>query len=397
MMNKTPEATIPHIAILGDRNVGKSSLINAITNQQVSIVSSVKGTTTDPVKKRMEFLPYGPVVLIDTAGVDDEGELGRLRVEATKKVLQRTDLAIIVCDITCYSDDSISDLKRQCKRYAIPYLLVFNKCDTVTSSEIELIKSKYKEAQFISTKDEDDILDFKSVIIEQLEKEKEETILGDLLPMHASVILVVPIDSEAPKGRIILPQVQVIRDCLDHGIKSYVVRDTELEGALMDLKKVDLVITDSQAFHSVSQIVPSTIPLTSFSILFSRFKGDLPLFLEGVYRLKNLKDGSKVLIAESCSHNVSHEDIGRYKIPMLIQKKLNKTIEFTHFMGHDYPDNLSQYDLIIHCGSCMLNKKTMQTRMQLAKEANVPITNYGIALAFLMNILDRSVEVFKNK
>lgn len=393
-LNVTPSANRLHIAIFGSTNAGKSSLINAIIGQDVSLVSSVKGTTTDPVSKPMELLPLGPVVFIDTAGLGDDGELGLLRIERTFKVLQRTDFAIYLNDISDFDINEQDNMLKQFKKFNIPYLIVFNKIDTVDLETLNSFKSLYKEAVFVSTNDGKQVIDLKNTLISKIkDEENEPTIIGDLVPYGGTVLMVVPIDSEAPKGRIILPQVQLIRDCLDNGIKSYVVRDTELEDALKDLKHIDLVVTDSQAFKSVSTMVPEHIPLTSFSILFARYKGDIKSFVDGVNTIKDLKDGANILISESCTHNHSHEDIGRYKIPKLLNQKENKTFNYDFRMGHDFPENLSDYDLVIHCGSCMLNKKTMQSRIMICDDAGVPITNYGVVIAYATSILDRTLKV----
>lgn len=397
-MNKTPNANRKHIAIYGKRNAGKSSLINAIIGQKISIVSSVKGTTTDPVSKAMELIPLGPVLFIDTAGLDDTGELGDLRVKQTLKVLNKTDFAIFVLDINDLDEEALKRTKNNFKKYHIPYMIVINKIDTVEDEKLKELQNKYPDAIFVSAQNETNILNLKDELIKKLkEDEEEETIIGDLLPYNSKVIMVVPIDSEAPKGRLILPQVQLIRDCLDHGIKSYVVRDTELGEALKDIKDVDLVVTDSQAFKRVNDIVPKEIMLTSFSILLARLKGDLNVFVEGIEKIKSLDENSKILIAESCTHNHSHEDIGRVKIPTMLSKKLGKKLNFDFRMGQDFPENLNEYDLVIHCASCMLNKKTMQTRVEFCNERRVSITNYGVVLAFLTGILERSIEIFKKK
>jgi [FeFe] hydrogenase H-cluster maturation GTPase HydF len=393
-LNSTPSANRVHIAIYGNRNVGKSSLLNAIVGQDVAIVSDVKGTTTDPVLKTMELLPFGPVVFIDTAGLDDDSVLGALRVDRTKKILQRTDFALLVHDLNDFDETVYAEARLNFKKYHIPYLLVFNKMDLMDQNALLDLKKKHPEAVVVSTKDMKSIHQLKTILIRHLESsEKETPIIGDFIPYGGTVVMVVPIDSEAPKGRIILPQVQLIRDCLDHGIKAYVVRDTELEDALTELKRVDLVVTDSQAFERVSQIVPAHIPLTSFSIVFARYKGDLKTFIDGTQAIRGLKDGSRILISESCTHNHSHEDIGRVKIPMLLDKKEGKKFNYVFRMGHDFPEDLETYDLIVHCGSCMLNKKTMLTRIQLAHEAGVPITNYGVLLAYVTDILDRTTEI----
>lgn len=402
-MNQTPSANRKHIAIYGKRNAGKSSLMNAIIGQDVSIVSEVKGTTTDPISKPMELIPLGPVIFIDTAGLDDEGLLGEKRVERALKILERTDFAIYVIDVIEASgaleeDQDYKEMTKRFKQYKIPFMLVLSKADTASETEIAKARAVYPEGLVLSSHSLESIHHFKDQLIHRMSDEPEEpTIVGDLVPTGGTVVMVVPVDSEAPKGRLILPQVQLIRDCLDHGIKCYVTRDSELEEALKDLKHIDLVVTDSQAFDYVSKLVPKDVPLTGFSTLFARHKGDLKAFIEGAEAVSKLKDGSKVLIAESCTHNHSHEDIGRVKIPKLLSKFTGKAIAFEFKMGHDLPRDLSPYDLVIHCGSCMLNQKTMLTRIQLCEEASTPITNYGVVLALVTGILDRSLEIFKLK
>ncbi|MCY6484463.1 [FeFe] hydrogenase H-cluster maturation GTPase HydF [Clostridium aestuarii] len=395
-MNNTPNGNRKHIAIYGKRNVGKSSLLNAIIGQEISLVSSVKGTTTDPVNKAMELIPLGPVVFIDTAGLDDTGELGELRVKRSLKILQRTDFAIYVMDINDIDEKAYKNTIKNFKKYNIPYMTVINKIDTVLEEKLEEIKNKFKDIIFVSASKEENILFLKDELIRRIqEDDKEIPIVGDLIPYNGKVVLVVPIDSEAPKGRIILPQVQLIRDCLDHGIKSYVVRDTELESALEDIKDVDLVVTDSQAFKRVSKIVPQNIKLTSFSMLLARNKGDLNIFVDGISKIKELDENSRILISESCTHNHSHEDIGRVKIPRMLRKHTGKDLNFEFKMGHDFAENLGEYDLVIHCASCMLNRKTMLTRIDMCREKNVNITNYGVLLAYLTGILNRTLEIFK--
>lgn len=397
-MNKTPNSNRLHIGIFGNRNAGKSSLFNAIIGQDIAVVSEVEGTTTDPVFKAMEMIPFGPVVWIDTAGLDDVGLLGTLRVEKTKKILERTDFALYLIDGTSPDLQGFTKMKQVFKQFNIPYMLVVNKQDAMTGAELRILDQIEDEKVLISTSNLHDIHHLNKVLMDKLKSvEEEERLIGDLLPYGSTVVLVVPIDSEAPKGRIILPQVQVIRDCLDHGIKCHVVRDTELAEALTELKQVDLVITDSQAFKEVSKIVPESIPLTGFSILFSRQKGDLAKLLEGINALKALKSGSKVLISETCTHNHSHEDIGRVKIPKLIHGHLSKEIQIDFSMGHDYPSTLSDYDLVIHCGACMVNRKTMLYRIDKSNDADVPITNYGLTLAHFSGILDRSIQIFKER
>jgi len=401
-MNSTPNANRKHITIFGSTNAGKSSLLNAIIGQEVSIVSNVKGTTTDPVTKPMELIPFGPVVFIDTAGLNDTSELGSVRIKRTRKVLQSTDFAIYVMDASDSEDSCYPSALEDYKKYKIPYMLVINKIDSISDEKLAQLKITFSNAVFVTANEANDthqrgdtILDLKDVLIKRLsEDEIEETIIGDILPAGSKVILVIPVDSEAPKGRIILPQMQLLRDCLDHGIKSYVVRDSELVSALEDLKDIDMVVTDSQAFKFVNSVVPADIKLTGFSVLFARYKGDLKAFVDGVHHVKNLKDGSRILIAESCTHNHSHEDIGRVKIPKLLSDFTQKKLEFEFKMGQDFPEDLSEYDLVIHCGSCMLNKKIMQTRVDTCADAGVSITNYGVILAYLNGILDRSVEMF---
>lgn len=400
-MNTTPSANRKHIALYGKRNAGKSSLMNAMIGQDVSIVSEIKGTTTDPISKPMELLPLGPVIFIDTAGLDDEGLLGEKRVERALKILERTDFALYIMDAAEQGDvvdPEYLKMLKKFKQYHIKHLLVLNKEDALSAKQREEVAKLYPEAIFVSSASLSSVHMLKDELIKVMSTEPEEpTILGDLVPENGTVVMVVPVDSEAPKGRLILPQVQLIRDCLDHGIKSYVVRDTELESALQDLKHVDLVVTDSQAFAEVSKIVPQDMALTSFSILFARHKGDLSAFVRGAEAVSGLKDGSKVLISESCTHNHSHEDIGRVKIPKLLGNYTGKQIEFEFKMGHDLPADLSPYDLVIHCGSCMLNQKTMMTRIDLCENAGTPITNYGVVLALVTGIFDRSLLVFKEK
>lgn len=394
-MNNTPNSNRKHIAIYGKRNAGKSSLLNAIIGQKISLVSSVKGTTTDPVTKAMELIPLGPVVFIDTAGLDDRGELGQLRVKSSLKVLRRTDFAIYVMDVKDIDMDYYKETITNFKKYNIPYMVVINKIDTVSKEFLEGVKEKFNKAVFVSALKEENILNLKDELIRRIEEDNEEKpIVGDLLPYNSTVIMVVPIDSEAPKGRIILPQVQIIRDCLDNGIKSYVVRDTELASALDNIKDVDLVITDSQAFKKVNEIVPPNIKLTSFSILFARYKGELGVLLDGISKIKDLDENSKILISENCTHNHSHEDIGRVKIPNLLRKHTGKNLKFEFKMGQDFPENLSEYDLVVHCGACMVNRKTMINRLNMCSEEGIAITNYGVLLAYLTGILDRSVEIF---
>jgi len=395
-MKNTPNSNRLHIGIFGKTNSGKSSLLNAITEQNIAIVSEIEGTTTDSVVKAMEFLPFGPVLFIDTAGLEDNTPLGKLRVKKTLEELKRTDFAILVMDATKIDMAFYKDQEIQFKKYNIPFLFVINKDDLLTENEKDVIKKIFPRAIFASTKNRDSILMLKENILKEIIKEKEEPkLLGDLVPYDGKVLMVVPVDSEAPKGRLILPQVQLIRECLDHGVKSYVVRDTELESALEDIKDIDLVVTDSQAFKNVDKILNDRAKLTSFSILFARQKGDLNDLVRGVKKLNSLNHGDKILIAETCTHNTSHEDIGRVKIPKLVKNYTEKEIEFTFVGGKDFPEDLSKYALVIHCGACMINKKHMQSRIDESMSLKVPITNYGLVIAEVNGILDKSIEIFK--
>ena len=395
-MNTTPNSNRKHIGIYGNTNSGKSSLMNTILGQDISLVSSVEGTTTDPVQKAMELIPYGPVLFIDTAGLEDKTELGSIRIKKSYEFLKRLDLALYVVDVKNPDLDTYKIWKREAAKYNVDHIVVINKIDTASKEEIDSLVKNFKEYIPVSAKSKSGIDDLRCEIIKHLEDgEEEKPIVGDLLEYGSKVVLVVPIDSEAPKGRIILPQVQVIRDCLDHGIKTYVVRDTELEEALNEVKDIDLVITDSQAFKEVDSIIPKDLKLTSFSILFARQKGELDEFLEGTKKLDSLKPNDKILICESCTHNVSHEDIGRVKIPNMLRKIAGGDLNIDHMVGYDFKENVEDYDLIIHCGACMVNRKSVLNKINICKEKNVPITNYGMVIAYFTKILDRSVEIFK--
>ncbi|CEP90145.1 GTP-binding protein [[Clostridium] sordellii] len=394
-MNITPNANRKHIGIYGNTNSGKSSLMNAILGQDISLVSSVEGTTTDPVQKAMELIPFGPILLIDTAGLEDKSELGEVRIKKSYDYLKRLDFSIYVIDGKNIDIETYKIWKKQANKYNIGHIVVINKIDTLNKDEINNIKNLFENPIFISVKENKGIDKLKEELIKSLEQEEEDKpIVGDLLPYGSKVVLVVPIDSEAPKGRIILPQVQVIRDCLDHGIKTYVVRDTELSQALTDLKDIDLVITDSQAFKEVESIIPSDMELTSFSILFARQKGEIRDFLEGTKKLDSLKPGDKILICESCTHNVSHEDIGRVKIPNMLKKIAGGDLIIDYKVGYDFKENVEDYDLIIHCGACMVNRKSVLNKIDICKEKNVPITNYGMVIAYFTGILNRAVNIF---
>lgn len=399
---KTPNANRKHIVFYGKRNAGKSSIMNSIIGQEVSLVSDIKGTTTDTVSKAVELIPFGPVVFVDTGGIDDQGTLGELRIEKTKKTLESVDFAIYVMDIE-EIDNMENVLEKEFDIRNIPYIIVINKIDLISKEKLveikDRLKSQFKDKTIVysSVKDEDTIVNLRNTLIEKLETlDEDNTLIGDIVPYNGKVIMVIPIDGEAPKGRLILPQVQLLRDCLDHGIKSYVVRDRELESAMTDLKDTDLVVTDSKIFKYVENIIPKDINITSFSIIMARQKGNLREFINGIDKFKSLKDKDdpRILIMESCSHNVSHEDIGRVKIPRVINKTLGNEMNYDFAMGNDFPQDLKKYDLVIHCGSCMLNKKTMLNRIRMCQESGVAITNYGMVLAYGAGILERAVKVF---
>lgn len=395
-MNTTPNANRKHIGIYGNTNSGKSSLMNKILGQDISLVSNLEGTTTDPVQKAMELIPFGPILLIDTAGLEDKSQLGEIRVRKSLDYLKRLDFAIYVVDGKNLDIDTYKKWKREANKYNIKHMVVVNKLDRLSEDEIHNINNIFDNPLFISAIKNENLDKLKEELIKNLEQDEEDKpIVGDLLSYGSTVILVVPIDSEAPKGRIILPQVQVIRDCLDHGIKTYVVRDTELEEALKEIKNVDLVITDSQAFKEVDKIVPKNINLTSFSILFARQKGELSDFLDGAKKLKDLKPGDNILICESCTHNISHEDIGRVKIPRMLNKIAGGDLNLEYKVGYDFNEDVEKYDMVIHCGACMVNRKSVVNKINLCKEKNIPITNYGLVIAYFTGILDRSVEIFK--
>lgn len=387
-----------HIGIFGKTNAGKSALLNRLTNQDVSIVSEIAGTTTDVVEKSMELLPVGPVNFMDTAGIDDKTALRDERIEKTLKVINRTDIAVIVCDYNGI-DEYEKQLIEQITELKIPYLVVINKTDLEPISDKKLAQIKdYTENIIITSAydDKDIVFKFKEKLVQMLPEEfvNSPAIAGDLIPPKSTVILVIPIDKEAPKGRLILPQVQTLRDLLDSSCLSYVVKESELKQALDNLKEPPaLVITDSQAFKTVSEIVPENIPLTSFSILFARLKGDLYAFRKGAEAISNLKDGDKVLILESCTHHAIEDDIGRVKIPALLRKKTGKNLIIENFAGHDFPD-ISSYKLIIHCGACMTNRREILSRILKANEAGIPVTNYGITISYCLGILDRAMRIF---
>ncbi len=398
-MQATPKANRLHIGIFGKRNAGKSSLLNVLVNQDISIVSDVAGTTTDPVEKTMEFLPLGPVVFIDTAGVDDTGVLGSQRIEKTQKIFDRTDIAVIVCDSTGWGEYEIALYEEFLSR-KIPVLAVVNKQDIepISADKLDEITKFVKFPILTSLTDSREVVfRLKEQLVSVCPDDfiTPPSILGDLVNNGDTVVLVIPVDKEAPKGRIILPQVQVLRDILDNRCKAFVSQETELKDTLNDLKQCPkLVITDSQAFKQVAQDVPETIPMTSFSILFARMKGDLKEFYNGAAAISTLKDNDRVLICESCSHHQIEDDIARVKIPNLIKNKTGKNIEFVYHSGHDFPDNLQEYSILIHCGACMTNRREVLSRIMKCKKACLPITNYGIAIAHCLGILNRAVAPF---
>ncbi len=487
---KTLKSMRLQIGVFGRTNVGKSSILNRLTNQEISIVSDIAGTTTDVVEKSMELLPIGPVTFLDTAGLDDTTELGEKRVEKTLKVLNRIDVAVIVCDYkeissklgisdqnNDYFDDCEKELIEKLDDLKIPYLIIINKCDlnkndvgvetpTYNSKVVSGIKDdrtlrreddkskteaicrhserlakessntnltqlqemkinlnetdhaslplcllasnpiscRHSNADlpviFTSAKsDEQLVFKFKEALVKLLPEEfvNPPKIVGDLVPPKSTVILVIPVDKEAPKGRIILPQVQTLRDLLDSECLSYVVKESELKQALDNLKTPPaLVVTDSQAFRQVSEIVPENVPLTSFSILFARLKGDLDEFVKGAQAIENLKDGDLVLILESCTHHAIEDDIGRVKIPNLLRKKTGKNLVIHNYAGHDFPD-LKDYKLVIHCGACMTNRREVLSRILIANQNGVPITNYGVAISYCLGILPRATKIFSPK
>lgn len=390
-LNSTVSAERVHIGFFGLRNAGKSSLVNAITGQKLSVVSEVKGTTTDPVKKAMELLPMGPVVIIDTPGIDDEGELGEQRVERAKQILRQADIAILVVDAQKglqTADNELIELFRQRK---LPYIVVYNKTDLLKGFPAETENEIY-----VSAETGDGIHALKEKIAALAKSaENDRKIVSDLIEPNDTVILVTPIDSAAPKGRLILPQQQTLRELLEAGALTLVVRETELDAALKALKiPPRMVITDSQAFGVVSKIVPESVTLTSFSILFARYKGSLATVVGGAAKLDRLKDGDRVLISEGCTHHRQCQDIGTVKLPGWINNYTGKTLSYSFTSGTEFPDDLSEYALVVHCGGCMLNEKEMKSRLERCTNQNIPVTNYGIAIAQMHGILKRSIEPF---
>lgn len=401
-LNTTPSAERTHIGIFGRRNAGKSSLINALTGQSLAIVSEVKGTTTDPVLKAMELLPLGPVVMIDTPGLDDEGNLGALRIQKAYQILNKTDIAILVIDGTSAPSPEDLDILSRIQKKGIPFLVVLNKADLISSSETtvkkaaDILQVQPEKLFWASASSGSHIQELKEAIACLVpEEDQTRRIAADLVQPLDFVILVVPIDSAAPKGRLILPQQQTIRDLLEAGTVSIVVRESELAKTLAKLdRRPDLVITDSQAFQEVASIVPNDIPLTSFSILFARYKGNLELLAAGAKTLDSLEDGDHILISEGCTHHRQCEDIGTVKLPRWIRTHTGKELSFDFTSGTEFPLDLQRYRLIIHCGGCTLNEREMKYRLKCAEDAGIPITNYGTAIAYMKGILARSLEIF---
>jgi [FeFe] hydrogenase H-cluster maturation GTPase HydF len=397
-MRAAPKGFRLHIAFFGRRNVGKSSLLNAITRQAVSIVSDVAGTTTDPVEKPMELLPVGPVLFIDTAGIDDVGALGRMRVERTRQVFDRTDLGVIVAEAGHWNqfEDAILD---ELVRRKTPAIVVFNKVD-LNPPRPEVVQ-RLKEAKIpmvetVASRG-DGVLDLREAIIRAAPEEfvNAPTIIGDLVPPGDMAVLVVPIDLEAPKGRLIVPQVQTIRDLLDNDAYCMVVKERELRDALDRLNRPpSLVVTDSQAFLKVAGDTPQTVPMTSFSILFARFKGDLNEFVRGAMAIDTLRPGDRVLIAEACSHHPIGEDIGTVKIPRWLTQYVGGKLHIDHTQGHDFPADISSYKLVVHCAACVWNRREMLSRILRCREAGVPITNYGLTIARSLGIFERALTPF---
>ena len=399
-MNQTPASERVHVSFFGKRNAGKSSIINAVTGQDLAIVSSVMGTTTDPVYKTMELLPLGPVMVIDTPGIDDEGELGALRVRKSYQVLNKTDIAILVIDSTAGKGEEELELIHRFHKKGIPYLIVYNKIDLLSTEKIkDLAMSVRAEEVLVSASDGMNIQELKEKIASlKPEDTHKYPLIQDLIKPLDLVILVVPIDKAAPKGRLILPQQQTIRDILERGALSLVVRDTELKSTLDHFLAQGvcpkLVVTDSQAFARVSKAVPENITLTSFSILFSRYKGELETQLKGIAALSSIEDGDRILIAEGCTHHRQCGDIGTCKMPEWIRNYTGKKPVFEFTSGTEFPDDVSSYKMVVHCGGCMLNEREMKYRIACCQDQGVPITNYGILIAQVTGILKRSLGPF---
>ena len=397
-LNATPSSERVHIGIFGKRNAGKSSLINAITGQNLAIVSEAKGTTTDPVYKAMELLPMGPVMIIDTPGIDDEGVLGNLRIQKAYQVLNKTDIALVIIDAAVGPSAEDLRLIKRINAKKIPLLIVINKCETINEDKKTAYQALLPNGKllFVSAEQKLNIFELKEAIAQTVPADENKAqIVADLLSPSDFVVLVVPIDSAAPKGRLILPQQQTIRDILKADAAAIVVKENELTNTLQNLgKRPKLVITDSQVFKKVAAETPADILLTSFSILFARYKGNLQTSVQGVTALESLEDGDKILVGEGCTHHRQCDDIGTVKLPRWIKEYTGKNPEFIFTSGTEFPLDLSPYKMIIHCGACMLNEREMQYRIKCAVDQNIPFTNYGITIAYINGILKRTVEPF---
>jgi hydrogenase maturation GTPase hydF len=397
-LNATPSSERVHIGIFGKRNAGKSSLINAISGQNLAIVSEAKGTTTDPVYKAMELLPLGPVMIIDTPGIDDEGVLGSLRIQKAYQVLNKTDIALVIIDAAVGPSAEDLRLIKRINAKKIPLLIVINKCETINEDKKTAYQALLPNGKllFVSAEQQLNIFELKEAIAQTVPADENKAqIVADLLSPSDFVVLVVPIDSAAPKGRLILPQQQTIRDILEADAAAIVVKENELTNTLQNLgKRPKLVITDSQVFKKVAAETPADILLTSFSILFARYKGNLQTAVQGVTALENLEDGDKILVGEGCTHHRQCDDIGTVKLPRWIKEYTGKNPEFIFTSGTEFPLDLSPYKMIIHCGACMLNEREMQYRIKCAADQNIPFTNYGITIAYINGILKRTVEPF---
>ena len=390
-LNDTPSGERIHIGFFGKRNAGKSSLVNAFTGQELAVVSDTPGTTTDPVRKAMELLPLGPVMIVDTPGYDDEGELGLERVKRTKKVLNMVDIALLVLDATKKESEAEKELQALFQKRNVPYIKVYNKCDL-----LDAVPEENETELYVSAKNKTNIERLKEKVSRLVVTgEQTHKIVGDIINEGELALLVIPIDKAAPKGRLILPQQQVIRDILESGAAACTVRETELKYTMENLvKKPSIVITDSQVFKYVNEVTPQDIRLTSFSILMARYKGFLEMAVEGASKIKALKNGDKVLIAEGCTHHRQCGDIGSVKLPNMLKKFTGKELEIELSSGTGFPEELSDFSLIIHCGGCMLGAKDVMYRMKCALDSGVPVTNYGIALAYMQGILKRTIEIF---
>ncbi len=393
-MQDTPNGFRINVGLFGETNAGKSSLFNAITKTDIAIVSDINGTTTDPVKKAMELIPFGPIVLIDTAGLGDTTALGEERIKKTIKSLMEVDYALYLADCSNFDEKVYLDTVELFKEKKFKHLLIFTKIDLANKDLIESYKLKYPNAEFVNTGDEDSVENIRLVLVKKLSEVKKHTtsFLADILEEQSKVVLICPVDTEAPKGRLILPQAQIIRDCLDNNFLCSICTFNTIDETLKLNDKIDLVITDSQLFKEVNEKLPKDVPLTSFSILMARQKAGFDDFIKGTEKIATLKDGANILIAEVCTHNINHEDIGRVKIPRLLRNKIGENINIEFAVGKDYPQDIEKYDLIVHCGGCMINGKEMQNRVDIAVDKGVPIANYGTVIAYCNGILERAIK-----